>query len=188
MIQVNDINKIKDSSLSKTKKTTSNGNFSAYLQDVMQTSVDAISGATPLSPADAIFAAQMVGEEEEKALRKKQVERGQTLLDKLEEIRNGLLRGYIAKEDLMEILFNPEVMPKRVNQADGEDLLLTSSCNYYAEGITQAEAEAFYADLKKKAKPKRPPMLGLNSRLERSADGSLFENVWQSILSRLCLK
>lgn len=104
MIQVNDINKIKDSSLSKTKKTTSNGNFSAYLQDVMQTSVDAISGATPLSPADAIFAAQMVGEEEEKALRKKQVERGQTLLDKLEEIRNGLLRGYIAKEDLMEIM------------------------------------------------------------------------------------
>ena len=103
MIQVNDI-KIKDSSLSKTKKTTSNGNFSAYLQDVMQTSVDAISGATPLSPADAIFAAQMVGEEEEKALRKKQVERGQTLLDKLEEIRNGLLRGYIAKEDLMEIM------------------------------------------------------------------------------------
>lgn len=104
MIQVNDINKIKNSSLSKTKKTTSNGNFSAYLQDVMQTSVDAISGATPLSPADAIFAAQMVGEEEEKALRKKQVERGQTLLDKLEEIRNGLLRGYIAKEDLMEIM------------------------------------------------------------------------------------
>ena len=104
MIQVNDINKIKNSSLSKTKKTTSNGNFSAYLQDVMQTSVDAISGATPLSPADAIFAAQMVGEEEEKALRKKQVERGQTLLDKLEEIRNGLLRGYIAKEDLMDIM------------------------------------------------------------------------------------
>ncbi|MBQ8465404.1 MAG: flagellar assembly protein FliX [Alphaproteobacteria bacterium] len=104
MIQVGDINKIKDSSLSKTKKTTSGGNFSAYLQDIMQTSSEAISGASPLSPADAIFAAQMVGEEEEKTLRKKQLERGQTLLDKLEAIRNGLLRGYIAKEELMDIM------------------------------------------------------------------------------------
>ena len=71
-------------------------------------------------------------------------------------------------------------MPKRVNQADGEDLLLTSSCNYYAEGISQAEAEAFYADLKSKVDSDRPPMLGLNSRLERKEDGSLYENVWKS--------
>ena len=71
-------------------------------------------------------------------------------------------------------------MPKRVNQTDGEDLLLTSSCNYYAEGITQAEAEAFYTNLKSKADPDRPPMLGMNSRLERKEDGSLYENVWRS--------
>lgn len=83
-------------------------------------------------------------------------------------------------DELTEIIFNPDMMPKRVNHADGEDLLLTSSCNYYEEGITQAEAEAFYAELKQKTDPKRPPMIGLNSRLERSSDGSLHENVWQS--------
>ena len=83
-------------------------------------------------------------------------------------------------DELTEIIFNPDVMPKRVNHADGEDLLLTSSCNYYEEGITQAEAESFYAELKQKTDPKRPPMIGLNSRLERSSDGSLHENVWQS--------
>ena len=85
----------------------------------------------------------------------------------------------LSKEEIVDLIFNPEVMPKRVNHADGEDLLLTSSCNYYAEGITQAEAEAFYADLKKKADPQRPPMIGLNSRLERGKDGSLYENVWR---------
>ena len=83
-------------------------------------------------------------------------------------------------DELTEIIFNPYVMPKRVNHADGEDLLLTSSCNYYEEGITQSEAEAFYAELKQKTDPQRPPMIGLNSRLERSSDGSLHENVWQS--------
>ena len=58
-------------------------------------------------------------------------------------------------DELTEIIFNPDVMPKRVNHADGEDLLLTSSCNYYEEGITQAEAEAFYAELKQKADPQK---------------------------------
>ena len=86
----------------------------------------------------------------------------------------------LSKDELVDLIFNPEVMPKRVNQADGEDLLLTSSCNYYAEGITQAEAEAFYADLKSKADTERPPMLGLNSRLERKDDGTLYENVWHT--------
>ena len=83
-------------------------------------------------------------------------------------------------EKMADIIFCPDVMPRRVNTTDGEDLLLTSSCNYYNESITQAEAEAFYADLKQKADPCRPPMLGMNSRLERAADGTLFENVWRS--------
>ena len=83
-------------------------------------------------------------------------------------------------ERLADIIFRPDVMPRRVNTADGEDLLLTSSCNYYGADITQAEAEAFYADLKQKADPCHPPMLGMNSRLERAADGTLFENVWRS--------
>lgn len=87
---------------------------------------------------------------------------------------------YGQQTTILDLIFNPNVMPKRVNQADGEDLLLTSSCNYYAEGISQAEAEAFYADLKSKVDSDRPPMLGLNSRLERKEDGSLYENVWKS--------
>ena len=98
---------------------------------------------------------------------------------KLLPLQENETKEHLAQE-LAEIIFNPKVMPKRVNQADGEDLLLTSSCNYYAQGITQAEAEAFYAKLKKDADPQRPPMLGLNSRLERNADGSLYENVWRS--------
>ena len=87
---------------------------------------------------------------------------------------------YGQQTTILDLIFNPNVMPKRVNQADGEDLLLTSSCNYYAEGISQAEAEAFYADLKSKVDSDRPPMLGLNSRLERKEGGSLYENVWKS--------
>ena len=91
-----------------------------------------------------------------------------------------VVRCPLSEKELVELIFNPDVMPKRVNQADGDDLLLTSSCNYYAEGITQAEAEAFYANLKQKADPQRPPMLGMNSRLEQRADGSLYENIWRS--------
>ena len=94
-------------------------------------------------------------------------------------LRQGESVAHLA-EELDEIVFNPRIMPKRVNQADGEDLLLTSSCNYYAEGITQAEAETFYANLKKKYDANRPPMLGMNSRLERKDDGTLYENVWRS--------
>lgn len=86
----------------------------------------------------------------------------------------------LSNGQIEDLIFNPEFMPKRVNQADGEDLLLTSSCNYYAKGITQAEAEAFYAEQKSKADKNRPPMIGMNSRLERAVDGSLYENVWRS--------
>ena len=51
--------------------------------------------------------------------------------------------------ELFPVIFNPSVMPKLVNQADGEDLVVTSAANYY-EGVTQQEAEAFYADQKEK--------------------------------------
>ncbi|MBQ9439858.1 MAG: dihydrofolate reductase [Paludibacteraceae bacterium] len=80
-----------------------------------------------------------------------------------------------ALNEIEEVIFNPDVLPKRVNQADGEDLLLTSACNYYEEGITQAEATKFYDDM---ADPndETPIMYGLNSRLEKH-DGQLVENV-----------
>lgn len=84
------------------------------------------------------------------------------------------------EQELSPVIFDPSVMPKRVNQAAGEDLLLTSACNYYAPGITQAEAEEFYARQKAEGDQQHPIMYGMNSRLERAADGSLHENVWRA--------
>ena len=71
-------------------------------------------------------------------------------------------------------------MPKRVNQAAGEDLLLTSACNYYAPDITQEEAEHFYAMQKATGDQQHPVMYGMNSRLEKAADGTLYENIWRT--------
>lgn len=73
-------------------------------------------------------------------------------------------------------MFDPKVMPKRVNQADGEDLVMTSAANYY-EGVTQDEAEKFYAMQKVAADP-HPVMYGMNSRLVKK-DGVLQEEVWK---------
>ena len=77
-----------------------------------------------------------------------------------------------------KLMVNPEVLPKRVNQADGEDLLLTSACNYYGEDVTQAEAEEFYRKQKTENDP-RPVMYGMNSRLVKE-NGILQEKTWKS--------
>lgn len=103
----------------------------------------------------------------------------------LEQLQAGhIALGYSSLEaleqELFPVIFDPSVMPKRVNQAAGEDLLLTSACNYYAPGITQAEAEEFYARQKAEGDRQHPIMYGMNSRLERAADGSLHENVWRA--------
>lgn len=79
-------------------------------------------------------------------------------------------------DKLFPVMFDPEVMPKRVNQADGEDLVMTSAANYY-EGVTQDEAEKFYAMQKVAADP-HPVMYGMNSRLVKK-DGVLQEEVWK---------
>lgn len=79
---------------------------------------------------------------------------------------------------IVPVLFDPAVMPKRVNQADGEDLLQTSACNYYGPDVTQAEAENFYAAMKKADDP-QPVMYGMNSRLVKR-DGRLEELVWKA--------
>lgn len=77
---------------------------------------------------------------------------------------------------LFPVIFDPSVMPKRVNQTDGEDLVLTSAANYY-EGVTQQEAEDFYAALKK-PDDTQPVMYGMNSRLIKE-DGQVKEQVWK---------
>lgn len=82
-----------------------------------------------------------------------------------------------CSEEIAEVLFNPNVMPKKINLAEGADLIATSACNYY-QGVTQAEAEAFYADLKAKGDQKRPVMYGMNSTLVKGADGKIYEDLW----------
>ncbi len=79
-------------------------------------------------------------------------------------------------EEIFPVIFDPTIMPKRVNQADGEDLVLTSACNYY-DGVTQAEAEAFYAKMKD-PKDETPVSYGLNSRLVKE-NGKIQEKVWK---------
>ena len=80
-------------------------------------------------------------------------------------------------DEVFAVIFDPTVMPKRVNQADGEDLVLTSASNYY-DGITQAEAEAFYNNLKD-SKDETPVMYGMNSRLVKE-NGKVVEKVWHT--------
>ncbi len=80
-------------------------------------------------------------------------------------------------EEVFPVMFDPGVMPKRVNQAAGEDLVLTSACNYY-EGVTQKEAEDFYNALKD-PKDETPVSYGLNSRLVK-VDGKVREKVWKA--------
>lgn len=78
---------------------------------------------------------------------------------------------------LMEqVIFNPEFLPKRVNQADGQDLIRTSANNYY-DGVSQEEVEAFYAEMKK-ANDSHPIMYGMNSQLVKE-NGEIKEKVWK---------
>lgn len=79
--------------------------------------------------------------------------------------------------EVFPVMFNPSVMPKRVNQADGADLVLTSAAHYY-EGVTQQEAEDFY-NVQKRPDDATPVMFGMNSRLVKE-QGKVREKVWKS--------
>lgn len=75
------------------------------------------------------------------------------------------------------VMFDPNVMAKKVNQADGVDLIKTSANNYYGDGVTQEEVEAFYAKMKN-PNDSTPIMYGMNSRLVKE-NGKLVEKVWK---------
>lgn len=79
-------------------------------------------------------------------------------------------------DELCKVIFDPTVLPKRVNQKAGDDLVQTSACNYYY-GVTQQEAERFYDDMRDENDP-MPISYGLNSTLRKTADGTLKEDVW----------
>lgn len=100
-------------------------------------------------------------------------------MEEISEDELPLKRGE-SKEDLLAqlvpVIFDPEVMPKRVNQTDGEDLVKTSACNFY-ENVTQAEVERFYARLKDASNP-TPPSYGLNSKLTKR-NNEMIELVWK---------
>ncbi|MBP6528184.1 MAG: dihydrofolate reductase [Prevotella sp.] len=82
-------------------------------------------------------------------------------------------RDNLLKE-LLSVVFDADFMPKRVNQADGADLIKTSACNYY-DGVNQKEVEQFYAKLKDPS-DKRPVSYGLNTKLVKQ-DGQIKELV-----------
>ena len=82
-----------------------------------------------------------------------------------------------CSDEMAEIIFNPQLLAKRVNLAEGQDLIKTSACNYY-QGVTQEEAEQFYAELKAKGDQKHPMMYGMNSTLVKGKDGKIYEEKW----------
>ena len=104
------------------------------------------------------------------------------VLNKVEAQKLPLKEGETVDEmcnELFPVIFDETVIPKRVNQADGEDLIQTSACNFY-DGVTQAEAEAFYLQMKQAdAHPDTPISYGLNATLVKE-DGEVKELVWSS--------
>ena len=78
--------------------------------------------------------------------------------------------------ELFPVIFDPDVLPKRVNKSDGEDLVTTSACNYYI-GVTQSEVEDFYNAMKQ-GENDQPPSYGLNTTLVKKPDGQLHELRW----------
>ena len=83
--------------------------------------------------------------------------------------------GLTVDEELLPVIFDPTIMPKRTNQAAGQDLVLTSAGNYY-EGVTQAEAEAYYAAHKDNSP--EPKWIGLNSKLTKE-NGEVVEKTYK---------
>lgn len=107
LISVNNTKNVSSSGkASKSKKTSgaSSGEFAKLLSGELDSASDAshIEGASAAAPVDAIFATQTIGEEEERQLRKRAIKRSENILEKLEAIREGIIRGYISKDKLME--------------------------------------------------------------------------------------
>lgn len=82
-----------------------------------------------------------------------------------------------CSDEIADVIFNPNVLQKRVNLAEGADLVKTSASNYY-ENVTQAEAEDFYNKQKAEGDSLHPVMYGMNSRLVKTKSGELIEKKW----------
>lgn len=92
------------------------------------------------------------------------------------------LRGGETPEQLCDeicpVMFRPDLLPKRVNKRDGDDVVVTSACNYY-DGVTQKEAEDFYNNLKSSFKG-NAPSFGLNTRLMKTQSGQIKEETYSA--------
>ncbi len=89
--------------------------------------------------------------------------------------------GQTTDQFMMEVfpvMFDPNVLSKKVVQSGDRDLILASANNYYAGGITQKEVEDFYAKMKD-PNDNTPVSYGLNSRLIKEKDGTIREKVWK---------
>lgn len=82
-----------------------------------------------------------------------------------------------CSDEIADVIFNPNILQKRVNLAEGADLVKTSACNYY-ENVTQEEAEEYYGKQKAEGDPLHPVMYGMNSRLVKTKNGDLIEKKW----------
>ena len=116
MLNVREINKNTELTTTKAKKTGGSESFASYLQNVSAKENPAVSASAGIAVADAIFAAQTVNDEEGRERRRQTVKRGFTLLEKLEEIRDALLLGYISKDRLIEI--SRFVKERKINTED----------------------------------------------------------------------
>ena len=91
--------------------------------------------------------------------------------------RRWLQDAAVCSDEIANVIFNPNVMQKRVNLTEGQDLVKTSASNYY-EGVTQAEAEEFYGKQKAEGDSLHPVMYGMNSRLVKTKKGEIIEKKW----------
>lgn len=82
-----------------------------------------------------------------------------------------------CSDEIADVIFNPNILQKRVNLAEGQDLVKTSASNYY-ENVTQAEAEEFYGKQKAEGDSLHPVMYGMNSRLVKTKNGDFIEKKW----------
>ena len=83
----------------------------------------------------------------------------------------------IESDLLCDVIFDPTLYAKRLEQTDGLDLVAESACNYY-EGVTMKEVEEFYAAMRDENDP-TPISYGLNSKLVKGKDGKIVEQTWK---------
>ena len=92
-------------------------------------------------------------------------------------LRLGIPNAKEILDEICPVMFGPDILPKRVNKADGIDLVTSSACNFY-DGVTQQEVEDFYSSMSSADDPE-PPSYGLNSTLCKDKDGEIYEVVWK---------